>query len=497
MKKLIISTLATVCMLTPFSYVNGQQTDKSIKIERVSHKTNGQTLEIAMQIVATGMEIECNGRITLEIAVEGAERRLVLPGVVYTGNQRYLYERRNAELSGSYHLEPYKVFRGIRKGRQYVCDYLVSVPYYTWMEHAAITWRECLHACAGEIELSDGQLVADINPKPAYVEPEIWRPDPGLFANLVAFLVPEVEEVKARAEMIELPIGFPVNVTEVRPAFGNNAYELSRADTLIKRLQNNALLDIRSVHIRGYASPEGKYTANERLARGRSEGFKNYLIKYYPGNDYIKNAITTWVPEDWEGAARMVARHDSIRLKDEALAIIRDPGIAPDDKERILQATQKWSYVWKPMLKDIFPKLRRIELKVDYTIQKLDDNKARELIYTAPEMLSLDEINRVARYYEPGSKQYREVYEIAAKQFSNDLVANNNAAAALLQTGDAEGALPYLEKTKGNPVSYINYGAYYYISGDLDKAIAYFNKAHAAGIEQAHQNLRLVNPTQK
>ncbi len=493
MKKLLIST---VFLLASLPCANAQQTDKNINIERVASHIAGEMLEIEMTIRATGIDIPCNGQLSLELALESADRRLILPGVIYSGNQRYRYERRSAALSGAYHLEPYEIFRGIRKGREYLCDYKLSVPYYSWMEHAAITWREYMHSCAGETRLSDGMLVSDLNPAPEYVEPEIWAPDARLFPNLVAFLVPEVEEVKARAELIELPIGFPVSVTEVRPDFGNNRYELGRADELITKLEGNDLLDIRGVHICGYASPEGKYAVNERLAKGRSEAFRNYLVKTYPENKYIKNATTTWIAEDWAGVERMVENSD-IHRKAEVLGVIRDPALGPDDKERILQNVQWWSYVWKPLLNDMFPKLRRIELKVDYNIHKLDDNKARELIYTNPSMLSLDEIYRVARYYEPGSKQYREVYEIAAQQFPKDVVANNNAAAALLQTGDAEAALPYLEKSKGAPESYINYGAYYYINADLDRAVEYFNKAKDAGVEQASENLRLVNPAQK
>ena len=115
------------------------------------------------------------------------------------------------------------------------------------------------------------------------------------------------------------------------------------------------------------------------------------------------------------------------------MAVVLDGSMAHDTKETVLQKIGQWSNVYKPMLDNMFPKLRRIERRVDYTVQKLDDSKARELLYTQPNLLSMEEIYRVARYYEPGSKQYRQVYEIAARQYPNDMIANNNAAAALLQ----------------------------------------------------------------
>lgn len=291
--------------------------------------------------------------------------------------------------------------------------------------------------------------------------------------------------------MIELNIGFPVNVTEVRLSFGNNPSELRRADSLVQVITNNELLMINGVNIRGYASPEGRYAANERLAKGRSEGFKQYLVRNYPTNQYIRNATTKWTPEDWKGLAKLVYQSD-LPHKDEVLAVVLDESMAPDTKEQVLQKIGKWSSVYKTMLNEMFPKLRRIELRVDYTVQKINDHDARELLYTNPDLLSLEEIYRVARYYEHGSRQYREVYEIAARQYPNDVIANNNAAAALLQEGKAEEALPYLEKIKGNPMGYINYGAYYYLMEDLAKAKEYFMMAKGVGNQQAEHNLRLI-----
>jgi tetratricopeptide (TPR) repeat protein len=291
--------------------------------------------------------------------------------------------------------------------------------------------------------------------------------------------------------MIELDINFPVNVTEVRPSYMNNPAELRRADSLVVLLSGNELININGINIRGYASPEGRYANNERLAKGRSEGFKCYLINKYPHIDHIRNATTMWTAEDWEGLALLVEQSD-LPNKQEVLAVVLDGSMAPDTKEQVLQKIGKWSEVYKPMLDEMFPKLRRIELRVDYTVQNLSDAQARELLYTNPDMLSLEEIYRVARFYQPSDVQYRKVYEIAVSQYPDDVIANNNAAAAFLREGDAESALPYLQKIEGNPASYINYGAYYYMTGDAAKAIEYFNMAKGAGAEQADHNLRLI-----
>jgi len=492
---LIISYILSLIMATPqgssLSLGEGRGEASGISVENLQTEVVGEDFHLNFTLAAHNLNINCDGYRILEFAVENAENRLVLPTVVYSGTIRYRYERRREELSGIYPMEPYYIYKGIKKDESYELDYALSLPYYSWMEHASVTYREYTHDCSGNNLTAEGVLLADLIPVPVYVEPEIWKPNPAHYQSLVSFLVPEVEEVKARASMISLNIGFPVNVVEVRSSFGNNEKELMRADSLVESLQDNDLLTINGVSICGYASPEGKYAVNERLAKGRSLNFKQYLVDKYPDNAYIRNARTSWVPEDWERFGKMVEGSDIV-AKQEVLAIVNDNNIAPDTKDHMLQQITWWSSNYKIILKEMFPKLRRIELKTDYIIQKLDDNKARELLYTHPSMLSLDEIYRVARYYEPGTKQYREVYEIAARQYPNDIIANHNAAAALLQQGDAQGAWTYLEKTKGANASLINYGAYYYITEDLDKAIEYFTKAKEAGIGQAGANLQLI-----
>lgn len=471
--------------------LRAQTAPQGITLGQATTEITGETLDIRFTIHASQIDLATDDQLKLEFAVETGDRRLILPAVIYAGGQRYRYEERRVALSGSFRIEPYHIYKGVKKRENHTLEYRLSIPYYTWMEHAAITYREYTHECSGDKRTSDGVLVADLNPMPVIVEPEIWKPDPELLPLLVNFIKPEVEQVKNRISMIELNIGFPVNVTAVRPEFANNTRELRRADSLIASLSGNELIHLNGVGIKGYASPEGRYATNERLAKGRSEGFKQYLIRNYPANRFIAGAATMWVAEDWEGLAHLVQASD-IPNRDEVLSVVRDDAMAPDTKEQVLQKIGTWSNVYKVLLDEMFPKLRRIELRVDYTISKLDDGKARELLYTHPDMLSLDEIYRVALFYDPDSRQYREVYEIAARQYPDDVVANNNAAAAFLREGNFEAALPYLEKIKNDKNAGVNYGVYHYVTGDLDKAIEYFNRAKENGIEKGDQNLRLI-----
>lgn len=74
--------------------------------------------------------------------------------------------------------------------------------------------------------------------------------------------------------------------------------------------------------------------------------------------------------------------------------------------------------------------------------------EAKELVYTDPRQLSLEEMYRVAQTYPTGSAQFNEVFRIAVRIFPHDPVSNLNAANAALLDKDADEARRYLQKAQ-------------------------------------------------
>ncbi len=498
MRKILCIIVAMLCTLGAY----GQQVGHDITLRDPMIEVLEEELEITFELKASNMNLRTDEMIMLEFAIEDSERRLVLPVVVYCGNYRYHYEQRRRLLSEDNTLSAYHIYKGIKPKLDYELTYTFRVPRQEWMEHAVLSRCEYYHVCTGEILVDSGLVTTRIDPTPVptpepepvapvETEPAVWIPDAALFPSLVNFLQPEVEDVKARAALIQLRIGFPVNGTDVLPDFDNNRRELARADSLIAIVNGNKLIDVRSIGIQGYASPEGAYTHNKRLAEGRSASFKRYLTMTYPGDRNIQNAVTTSVPEDWEGVRQLIQQMD-IPSKQYILDIVNDPAIDPEAKSRALLRVPWWRENRSFIEGTLYASLRRIELRIDYVVENLSDSQARDLLFTDPTMLSLDEIYRVALFYNPDSSQYLEVYETAAKMFPRDIIANNNAAAALLRQGAADKARPYLDKLGDSPVSYINWGTYYYATGDAERAKEYFEKAKAAGYAQGADNLEKI-----
>lgn len=78
-------------------------------------------------------------------------------------------------------------------------------------------------------------------------------------------------------------------------------------------------------------------------------------------------------------------------------------------------------------------------------------SEAKELIYTDPKQLSLDEMFQVARTYDTNSREFKEVFEIAVRMYPDDPVSNLNAANSALLNGDTAAARRYLAKAAEGP----------------------------------------------
>jgi hypothetical protein len=353
----------------------------------------------------------------MEFAVESPEHRFILPSVTYSGVARARYELRRRLLSEEYTVEPFHAYDRVKRRDSYQLNYLMDFPFQAWMDGASLTYRMYTHDCDGDRLTEQGVLVERLDggrARRAPVEPiavaepivpiipvmpiaepvtsaiPVQAAEP--FMALITPIVPtqpiqivepvvpvapvrviptvpaQIDRTHWKSVVLSLPIGFPVNRTDVLPYFGNNGRELARIDSLFSALlgRRGYQTDIKQVDICGYASPEGTYAYNDRLARSRSEGFKRYLMmQNYPFRGVLSQASVTWVPEDWAGLARLVEK-SNIFNKETALYVIRNENLPHDRREQALKQVEPWSMVYSVMLDEIYPLLRRIELTIYY-----------------------------------------------------------------------------------------------------------------------------------
>jgi hypothetical protein len=113
----------------------------------------------------------------------------------------------------------------------------------------------------------------------------------------------------------------------------------------------------------GYCSVEGGYARNEFLSRQRVEQFYLYFNKQYPELYHYPQDLA-WVAEDWGGLSKQI-RKSPLKDRDDILEIIRKVPVF-DTREALLKKLNG-GRAWLYMEREIFPELRRVELRIEYS----------------------------------------------------------------------------------------------------------------------------------
>ena len=428
-------------------------------------------LLVGMDItVPADMKLTTNSVLTLTPVLmekDEAGANKTLPAIYVYGRTRQLVAERTGKL-------PEDAFEIVRRdnGEDQVISYTARVPYEKWMNGSELKMFGTVHGCANCLKEEDM----------AFIHPVLlhrYMPQP-----LLAFVKPAAE-IKNRDEKGNAYLDFPVNQTVIYPDYRRNPFELAEINRTINVVKENTDTEITGIDLHGFASPEGSYANNTRLAKGRSEALKKYIMKEYGlSADMFKVEST---PENWTGLRAWVEKSD-IAQKDKVMELIDADIQNLDTKEYRIKALD--GNMYKQLLRDCYPGLRRTDYVIHYTVRPYSIEEAKALLKTRPQHLSLEEMYLVAQTYEEGSEEFNEVFDIAVRMYPEDPIANINAAAMELKRGNADQAVRYLERSdKASAAAQNNQGVYHLLKGELDKAESCFNKAKELGSEQAGANL--------
>lgn len=407
------------------------------------------SVSLHLHIVLDDIRVASSRSLILQPRLLADSHILALPPIVVSGRRRARYDERARAVDPGTRLPDHDCFIRIvspRKGKRYEIPYTVRMPYTPWMRNASLSLRQISRDCCRGRILSDEVLTADLALVPPCVK-EVAGPTPqavmayNRYNKEIRFLVPDDEPSRLRTETLIAYLDYRQGSVRVEPEYGKNPDELAYADSLFGRLHEQGITQFRQVMITGYASPEGAYQHNETLARQRAEEFRAYIGRHYLPADCP--VICNSVAEDWEELRHRVATSGK-PYAEAVCAIIDNHGIFEGRENYLMQL--EGGRVYRELLRDFFPYLRRVELRLSYEQPPVGDAEAARLLYSDPGRLTLADMYRVARYYPPATEQHREVYLIAAEVYPDNIVAQINAAAACLLLGDAETARRYLDR---------------------------------------------------
>ena len=254
----------------------------------------------------------------------------------------------------------------------------------------------------------------------------------------------------------------------------------------IDTVRNNPKVTITSISIHGYASPEGPYDNNIRLAKGRAATLKDYVERQYDLPSSVYHVQST--PEDWAGLEAYLT-NSNMPERDALLEIVHSD-LEPDTKDHTLKA--RYPEAYNIILNACYPYLRHSDYEVKYKIRPMTDQEAAQLIDTEPRLLSLTKMCRIARLYEVGSDDYNKVILTAANVYPTDITANVNAANVMIRKGDLITAKEYLKRAGNTPEANNALGIIALTEMRYDDARSLFTQAAQAGCQEAKKNLELM-----
>ncbi len=483
-----ILLLLTLVSLTAFAAKDGGK----LLYQNLSFDRAGSKFHVSVDIVLDSLEMSGNRQLFVTPVIEGARGESVsLPSVLINGrNMHYAYERGTLP---SDVLARYDILKEVqrRNGQQQQVPYTTDTPLRAWMYSPGTSLRLLADTCGcGHLAGRDMGTPVPLNLNPA---PQM----------LPVHITPAVTELPVAVHEGRARVQFEVDRTELHPEPYtcrngqriDNRAQLAIIEDSIRYATTDPNVEIARIDICGYASPESPYLHNEFLATNRSRALAEYIGEKFslPADRCTYSSV----PENWEEFRTQVVNATDITEQQRAdlLALIDEPAYGPSDydaKERTLKTDRRFASLYRStILPKWFPELRCTKFAISTRLKPMSDRQLAEIIKTTPELMSLNQMFRVARLYPEGSDDFNNTIATALLHYPDDPVANLNAAVTAIGKGDYDAAAKLLEKADDSPEAENARGIVATHNGDFKAALEHFNAA--ATLPEAVRNKALVD----
>lgn len=233
---------------------------------------------------------------------------------------------------------------------------------------------------------------------------------------------------------------------------------------------------LQNIEVSAYASPDGGYAFNERLAEKRQNVSAKYMQKELKKIKMDAEVDTKFTAEDWEGFKELVSK-SNLQDKD---VILRVLSMYQDPEERE-QQIRNMSSVFTEIAEGILPELRRARLIVNYEVIGRSDEQILAQFKEDASKLSVEELLYAANTLVNDNATRKVWYEKTTKLFPNDYRAYNNLAQMAIMEGNETAAQSWLQKAQSvnskAPETNANLALLALKNGDTAKAEAHMGNA--------------------
>ena len=281
----------------------------------------------------------------------------------------------------------------------------------------------------------------------------------------------------------------------------NNITSKEMKDTDVKDLlsfisssmNEDSRVDIKSIQISSFASPEGEVDLNNNLAQDRGNSTMKAFVnkakrmKFDTGKDKDFYKLTS-KGEDWDGFKTEVSKTDN-EDKDLILRVLEMTSDLNKREKEIRNMAKSYAFLEKQVL----PQLRRSIITVNYEEVGYSDEELKSLVSINPDTLGLEEIIQASLNEDDINVQLKN-YNNAERLFPNDWRVMNNIGYIKYMMGDSDGAGKSFEKAMAitdNNIVTNNVGAVRHISNgkSSDEIKSLFESSNT---EESKYNIGLI-----
>lgn len=390
--------------------------------------------------------------IKVEIPANFFDKRAILrvtPVLVYNGGEMVGTPK---YLQGEKVKDNYQVITS--KGGSYTQT--VTFPYNPKANLSTLELRFDVQCCS-----SMGFMTLASFPVATGISNVIDMLDKGSYLSIMPDNFKRVTTIQQDADIM-----YQINSAVVRPnALKDDQIKL--LEDFVRENEDKDRVSLGNIQAKGYASPDGPVSLNDKLSKNRSNTGKDAISKEL--KDVSVGYDAAAYGEDWDGFKALV---EASNIADKNLILqVLNMYSSPVQRENEIK---NMSAVYDVLKKDILPQLRRTQLIASADIQGKTDAELREAVRSNINSLNVEEMLFAATLYDDKDTQIK-IYKAAADKY-NDPRAYNNMGVVYLQKGDtrqAKAAFQQAAKLSNDPAISNNLGVTALVEGDIAEAKKY------------------------
>lgn len=360
--------LLLILFLVAFMGAPAQAAEK-VRVDRLSVERSGETAAVSFtagidpKAAVRGMTV-----IYAPVITDGTHS-VSLPAIVVQRKRAETAWERHEWIAGS----RARFENGVYAKNGETVSYRAEVPFQQWMHDARIE-VETVTAGGGRSHLEIFLLAENILPATApeplpEPEPEIILPEPTVveaLADALPFVIPASDFDPAQPIKFydderdnSLTVYYKINSYVIEPDYADNRQTLTNLLAAIDIIRRNPDAKVERVVVAGFASPEGPFELNDRLAWERAVSVKEYVLRHTDLQD--RDILLFNGSADWRGLRMMVEKDRFVPAKQQVLDIIDFQPIWDSRTQtgrittlRNLNGGESYRY----LVENIFPKLR-------------------------------------------------------------------------------------------------------------------------------------------